>query len=257
LPLILLPGLMSAGIGSLVFTGMGNQTGLSTAAWELSPLPLPAYSGPDLSDFGWTLVLAPLAAVAVFVVVEIGRRTARVVRLRPIVIVPIAGLVVATLALIFQEATDKPAEAVLFSGETSLATLFASPLALSTLTALLVLKGLAWGVSLGSARGGPTFPAIFLGAAAGLIAGHLPGFAESQGVAMLMGAACVAVLRLPLTSVLLATVLSAPAGVGVVPLIVVGVVVAYIVVEILAARFPALEPTHDEAPAAEPVAARP
>jgi H+/Cl- antiporter ClcA len=254
LPLILLPGLIAAGIGSLVFIGMGDRTGLSTAAWELHPLPLPSLGGPDLSDFAWTVALAPLAAAAVFLAVEIGRRTARIVALRPVAIVPLAGLLVAALAIVFHELTDKPSAAVLFSGETSLQDLFVSPLAISTLVALLVCKGLAWGVSLGSARGGPTFPAIFLGAAAGLVAAHLPGYAESQAVGVLMGAACVAVLRLPLTSVLIAFVLSSQAGTGVIPLIIVAVAIAYITVELLAARFPALE-REDEASAAAPAAA--
>ncbi len=161
------------------------------------------------------------------------------------VIVPIAGVAVAALAIAFHEVTDASSDAVLFSGETALGALFASSYAVSTLTALLVFKGLAWGISLGSARGGPAFPAIFLGGVAGLMTGHLPGFSESQGVAVLMGAMCVATLRLPLTSVLLAFVLTSSAGVAITPLIIVGVVVAYITTEVLSARFEA--PSHEAA----------
>ena len=47
---------------------------------------------------------------------------------------------------------------------------------LAALAWLIVFKGLAYGLSLGSFRGGPTFPALFLGAAAGIMASHLPGF---------------------------------------------------------------------------------
>ena len=42
LTLMLLPGLTAAGIGSLVFTGMGSLTGLSSNAYAISPLTLPA-----------------------------------------------------------------------------------------------------------------------------------------------------------------------------------------------------------------------
>jgi chloride channel protein, CIC family len=84
-------------------------------------------------------------------------------------------------------------------------------------------------------RGGPTCPAIFLGVVAGLMAGHLPGYAETQAVAALVGALCVAVLRLPLSSVTIATLLCAKAGLAVVPLIVVGVTVAYGTSEVLTA----------------------
>ena len=105
----------------------------------------------------------------------------------------------------------------------------------TTLALLIVFKGLAWSISLGSFRGGPTFPALFLGVVAGLMASHLPGYAETQAVAALMGAACVSVLRLPLASVMIATLLSAKAGLAVAPLIVVAVAVAYLTSEALTA----------------------
>ena len=58
LPLILLPGLMSAGIGSVIFIGMGHWTGLSSAAYALSPISLPAFSTLTAAEFGWAIVLA-------------------------------------------------------------------------------------------------------------------------------------------------------------------------------------------------------
>ena len=73
-------------------------------------------------------------------------------------------------------------------------------LALSTLAFLLLFKGLAWSISLGSFRGGPTFPALFIGAVGGLLAAHLPGFSETPAVAVLMAATVVSILRLPLSA---------------------------------------------------------
>ena len=67
------------------------------------------------------------------------------------------------------------------------------------------------------------------------MASHLPGYAETQAVAALSGAACVSVLRLPLASVMIATLLSAKAGLAVAPLIVVAVAVAYLTSEALTA----------------------
>ena len=149
-----------------------------------------------------------------------------------------AGLAVAGLAIVFEQTTDKGVEQVLFSGQDALGPLAADPAAWSvgTLLALLVIKGLAWGISLGSFRGGPTFPALFLGAA-GVAASHLPGFDVTPAVAVGMGAAVVAVLRLPLSAVVLASLLTVQSSLADTPLIIVGVVVAYLVTMALAARF--------------------
>ena len=148
-----------------------------------------------------------------------------------------AGLAVGGLAIAFAEATGSSPDAVLFSGQESFGPLFggAATISLSTLALLLVFKGLAWSISLGSFRGGPTFPAIFLGVVAGLMAGHLPGYGETPAVAALIGASCVCVLRLPLASVMIASLLSAKAGLEVAPLIVVAVAVAYLASESLTA----------------------
>ena len=229
LPLVLLPGLLAAGIGSLVFIGMGGWTGLSTSAWALSPFALPTFSGPGWGDFGWTIVLAIAAALVVFVIVEIARWTTRVVSRRPFVFTTAAALVVGGLAIAFNQATDQPTDAVLFSGQDEFASVLkdASTLSLTTLGLLLVFKGAAWSISLGNFRGGPTFPALFLGLVGGLLAGHLPGFSETPAVAVLMGAGVVSILRLPLSSVV---------GLGVAPLIIVAVVAAYIATEVLSAR---------------------
>ena len=55
----------------------------------------------------------------------------------------------------------EPTTAVLFSGESAFGSLFdsAATISLTTLALLLLFKGLAWSVSLGNFRGGPTFPA--------------------------------------------------------------------------------------------------
>ena len=173
-----------------------------------------------------------------------------------------AGLCVGGLAIAFAETTGESPDAVLFSGESAFGSLFAqaSTITLGTLALLLVFKGLAWSISLGSFRGGPTFPALFLGVAAGLMAAHLPGYAETPAVAALMGAACVAVLRLPLASVMIATLLSAKAGLAVTPLIVVAVVVAYLTSETLTAYVDArvgAAPAAASEPTAGPTAGTP
>jgi hypothetical protein len=94
----------------------------------------------------------------------------------------------------------------------------------------------AWGVSMGSFRGGPVFPAIFVGTVGGLLASHLPGFPEGAAVATVMAATVAAVLRLPLASVVIALTLSSSAGADATPLIIVAAAVSYIMVDVLEGR---------------------
>ena len=165
LPLIVLPGLMAAGIGSLVFVGMGDWTGLSTSAYSLVPLHLAPFSQPTLGQIGWTIVIGLAAAVFTIPVRRLGLLTAKFVPKLPFVIIPAVGLVVAGLAIGFDQITDKGIDEVLFSGQSALPGFVQNGGAwsLGTLALLFLCKGLAWGLCLGAFRGGPTFP------------GHVPG----------------------------------------------------------------------------------
>ena len=97
-----------------------------------------------------------------------------------------------------------------------------------TLLLLLVCKGPAYGASLSSFRGGPTFPGMFLGAAGGIALSHLPGLPMVAGAGMGIGAMTCAMLRLPLTSVLLTTIFLASDGLALTPIVILAVVVSYV-----------------------------
>ena len=247
LTLVLLPGLLAAGTGSLVSIGMGSWTGLSTSAYALGSVEgLAKFARPDIADFGWTIALALAVALACVLMIGIGRRTVGVVAKRRFVLLPAVGLIVAGLAIAFQQTTGKPFQEVLFSGQSSTPDLVtkAGTWSIGALALLIVFKGVAYSLSLGSFRGGPTFPALFLGAVAGLMAGQLPGFSITPAVAVGMAAAVAAVLRLPLSAILIGVILTNGSGVGSGPLIIVGSIVAYMVSQTL------LPPPAPEAPAA-------
>jgi H+/Cl- antiporter ClcA len=250
LPVILVPGLLAAGIGGLVFTGLGSWSGLSTSAYALSPIALPTFSKPSWGDVAWTVALAFTAAIVTYALVALARWTKRIVDTRPMLLTAAAALVVGGLAIAFNEATGQPITAVLFSGQNAFGDLAKSEstLPLSTLALLLLFKGLAWAVSLGNFRGGPAFPALFLGATAGILAAHLPGLAQTPAVAALMAAGCAAVLRLPLSSVVITLVLISQAGVGITSLIVVAAVVAFVTVEALDGLLSGFRESASEAP---------
>jgi hypothetical protein len=99
LPLILLPGLIAAGMGSLVFVGMGSLTGLSTGAYAISPLALPAYSEPTLGAFAWTIAIAAVAAVVTFLIIEVGRKTEVFVTKRRVAFSVLTSLAIGVLAI--------------------------------------------------------------------------------------------------------------------------------------------------------------
>ncbi|MBV9311201.1 MAG: chloride channel protein [Solirubrobacterales bacterium] len=237
LPLVLVPGLLAAGIGSLISIGMGSFTGLSSSAFALGVLPLPTFDRPDIAEFGWTIALALAVAVVAQIALRLGMETLHVVTRRLLLLLPLVGLIVAGLAIAFTQATGKSINEVLFSGESQLPGLVAQAgtWSLSALALLIAFKGVAYGLSLGSFRGGPTFPAIYLGAAGGIMASHLAGFPLTPAVAVGIGAGTAAVLKLPLSAVVVATLLTKKSGVGAEPLIIVGVVVSYVVTLLLSA----------------------
>ena len=236
--MLLLPGLTAAGIGSLLSLGLGSWTGVDTSDYALGSLTLPHLARPDIVDFAWTIPLAIAIAVGVYLIRRIALSLLPLVQSREAVLLPLAGLAVGGLAIAFSQLKDKPVDQVLFSGESALPSFVsgADTWTVAALLLLLLFKGLAWAISLASFRGGPIFPALFIGAAAGLAASHLAGFAETAAVAVGMGAAVAAILQLPLSAVILAVLLTGQPGYGATPLIIVGVVVAYVTTRALSAR---------------------
>ncbi|MFJ9413458.1 chloride channel protein [Streptomyces sp. NPDC101227] len=229
LGVMLVPGLLAAGIGALIFTGLGDWTGLGT--YSLTVQHVPKAADPALPEFGWALAIGVLCALTGFGVHRLSRFLKdRVARHRLPATVALA-LVVGALAIGFAEATGKPASELLYSGQSALGSLFGATTGYSAaaLVLLVVGKGLAYCASLSCFRGGPIFPAMFIGAAGGIALAHLPGLTDTAGFAMGIGAMTVAMFRLPMTAVLLATLLLGRSGLTVMPLVIVAVVVAYVV----------------------------
>ena len=255
LRVVLVPGLIASGIGTLVSLGIGSLSGLSSKDYALGPLPLAPLGHLEPAQFGWTIAIALVVAVVASFVQRGGLLTYRVVSRRQLlVLLPAIGLIIGGLAIAFSQITGKSVDEVLFSGQDQLPGLIsqAGTWSLAALAWVIVFKGLAYALSLGSFRGGPVFPALFLGAAGGIMCSHLPGFPLAAAVPVSIGAAMVAMLRLPLSAVIVATLLTSRAGVNVEPLIIVGVAVAYVttvaIARSLAQASPA-EPRSEPAPA--------
>ena len=131
---------------------------------------------------------------------------------------------------VFRAIADRPVDLVLFSGQTELPAIVAEGSA-GVLVLLVVAKGLAYALSLGSGfRGGPVFPAIALGVAAAVAAADvLPGLNTTPAVAAGIAAGTTAVLRVPFTAVLLATLLLGSSAFDVAPIAVLAAAVAWLV----------------------------
>ena len=250
LGLVLVPGLLAAGVGSLMFIGLDAWTGLGTFSLAIPGLPpvgaahrrrVPVGAG----DRGPG---CPASAIGIR---WLGLFLRPHVERRIVLLTPVVGLAIAGLAIAYAVGhRTRPPPRCCSPGSPRSAR--SSPTAPATRSARCSCswpaRALAYGLSLSSFRGGPTFPALFIGAVGGVALSHLPGLPLVDGVAMGIGAMSVVMLRLPLTSVLLATLLLASDGLAVMPLVIVAVVVAYV----LSARLrPSAQSGAPPAPAAE------
>lgn len=250
LSLVALPGLLASGVGALVFVGLDNWTGLGTFSLSLTSVP-PAVE-PTVATMAWALVMGAAGALLGWLIRWIGLTLRPVVHVSRVLVTACLGLVIGLTAMAYQLISGNSFTQVLFSGQDALPELVenATDYSLGVLILLAVCKTVAYGLSLSAFRGGPVFPAMFIGAVLGIAANALPGMSLAPAIGMGIGAMSAAMLRLPLTSTLLATLLLGADGLVVTPQVVVAVAVAFVVTNMLPA--PAQRPAQKPAPASAP-----
>lgn len=226
---VLVPGLLAAGVGSLIYVGLGNWTGFGT--FSLAVPDIPPVGSPDGAEFLWAIAIGVIAAILGACIRRLALVLQAIVERRPIVYLPIAGVAIGVLALVFVETTDRSSSFVLFSGQDQLSPLIedAAGWTAGALLLLALCKGLAYAAALSGFRGGPVFPGMFIGAVLGIALSHLPGLPMIAGAAMGIGAMTVAMLGLPLVAVLLVMLFFQVDGLALTPLVIVAVVVSYVV----------------------------
>jgi H+/Cl- antiporter ClcA len=230
--LVVLPCLLSSGVGALLFTGLGDWTGFEIGALaipDLVPVRL------DVADVVWALPVAAAMAVVTWVVFLGGRRTARLAASHAMATPVGAGLIAGAAACVYALLTGHSPAEVAMSGQATLPVLAADPAAWSTgaLIALLTFKAIAYALCLGAFRGGAIFPAVMLGAAFGVLASTLiPHLAVLPAIAIGM-AAGTAVIGFPVTSVVLVVLLLGNAAASLMPVVILAVVAAMVVQEML------------------------
>jgi H+/Cl- antiporter ClcA len=207
---VLLPGLVAAAIGWLLFEGLGDWGGLETTALTIPGLP--TYDRTSVRDLLLAIAIGIGVALACEAVRILARQTlAGEARLEVGPLLLGGGFSVGLIALA-ADALGAESQDVLFSGQDSVPALITETSA-TTLLVLVVAKALAYGICLGCGfRGGPVFPAIFLGV--GLAMFPVIWFDVSPTLAVAVGAAAGAagVTRLLFAPLLFAALLVSSSG---------------------------------------------
>jgi H+/Cl- antiporter ClcA len=225
---ILVPGLVAAGSGALLFTGVANWPGVGSFSFSLPPLP--DYPTVRIEDLAWCLLVAVVSGLAVILSWRFALIVADVAKQRQSAILVGVGLLVGLLAVVFRAVTGQPVDLVLFSGQSALPELIALSSA-GVLVLLIVEKALAYGLSLGSGfrGGGPIFPATFLGIGIGVLASLvLPGLELTPAVITGLAAGSAAVLRAPFFGALFAALLGGSVAAETIPLAILGAVIGWL-----------------------------
>jgi len=213
---VLLPGFVAAAVGYLVFLGVGPYTGAPAPGLQVPDLP--AYVGTSVPDLIIAIVVGVVTAALIVAIngaakrvaaLQDGRQGDRGVGL--VAALLLGGLAVgalAQLATVFGVAPDD----VLFSGQASIPALV-SESSLIALVVLVIAKAAAYVVSLATGfRGGPIFPAVFLGVGVAAFAVELFGTSPTFAIAIGCAAGMAAQTRLVVTSMLFAALLVGSGG---------------------------------------------
>ena len=209
--------------------GLDSLTGFGSFSLTVSSIP--HVGSPTGVEFLWAIVIGLGAALAATGIFKLATMLRPLVERRRLLLTPVVGLAVAGLAIAFAAGTGRSSSEVLFSGQIALPTLVqqAAGWTVGALLLLLVCKGLAYAISLSSFRGGPIFPSMFIGAAGGIALSHVGGLPMIAGAAMGVGAMIAGALKMPMTAVLLPSLLFLSDAVTLMPLVIVAVVVSYVV----------------------------
>ena len=227
--IVLIPGLLAAGVGSLIFVGLNSLTGFGSFSLAVSSIP--HVGSPTGVEFLWAIVIGIGAAVLATGIFRLATMLRPLVERSRVLLTPVAGLAVGGLAIAFAAGTGRSSSEVLFSGQSALSTLVqqAASWTVGALLLLMLCKGLAYAISLSGFRGGPIFPSMFIGAAGGIALSHVGGLPMIAGAAMGVGAMVAGALKMPFTAVLLPSLLFLSDAVTLMPVVIVAVVVSYVV----------------------------
>ena len=207
---VLLPGFVAAAVGYLIFIGFGSWGGLDAPGLQIPHLP--EFSGTHLDGLPVAIVVGLLGALTVAAVRAVGHRVEDETARRGMVPLLLAGGLAVGLLALLADALGADSQDVLFSGQTSLGTIVHEQ-STKVLLVVVVAKFLAYGVSLGCGfRGGPIFPACFLGVALASFAVAWFDVSPTLAIAVGTAAGMAAQTRLLVSPILFSALLVGSAG---------------------------------------------
>ncbi|HET8754927.1 MAG TPA: chloride channel protein [Solirubrobacteraceae bacterium] len=231
----LLPGFVAAAVGYLIFVGFGDWGGLDTPG--LTVPDLAPYQGTHLLDLLVAIAVGVLTALAIVVIHRFTHDVAeRAEQRRTMPVLLLAGGLAVGLLALLADALGADANEILFSGQSAIPELIHEQTT-SVLLLILAAKAAAYAVTLASGfRGGPIFPAVFLGI--GIATLPVVWFDVSPTLAIAVGAAAgmAAQTRFALTSMLFGALLVGSSGLDAVPAAVLATVAAWLTATALDAR---------------------
>jgi H+/Cl- antiporter ClcA len=227
---VLLPGFVAAAVGYVLFIGLGDWGGL--AAQGLAVPALPPYNGTHVYD----LLIAIAVGIVAAVIIAAIRRTAGDLEREgprrygmPVLLIG-GGLAVGLIAQVAGW-LGADSQDVLFSGQSAIPDVAATTSS-AILLLLLAAKAVGYGISLGCGfRGGPVFPAVFVGIALAEFPHTWFGMSPTVAVAIGAAAGMAAGTRLLVTSVLFAALLVGTAGIDATPAAVLAAAAAWLTVQ--------------------------
>lgn len=224
----LLPVMVALGAGYAIQVGFDRLPGVGTS--RLAVPGLAPYETLSVIDLLVSLPTALVAGLVAALAIEAGHRIRAQSAPRPLVGLLVAGMVVAAMALAVQFSTTLSVDAVLFSGQSEIPTILAVT-SVGTLLLVGITKAVAYSFSLGGGfRGGMVFPAVYLGVVVGTLASLVvPSSELAPLVAAGIAAGSAAVVRLPITSTLLAVLLCSGSGLAITVPAIIGACVGVLV----------------------------
>ncbi|MQA74645.1 MAG: chloride channel protein [Solirubrobacterales bacterium] len=223
----LLPGLVSAAIGYLIFVGLGNWGGLEQTILTVPGLPV--YEGTHLLDLLVGLVAGVVIALLLAGVRLVAARVAALAGGRLSVERALVGgaLAIGLVALI-AEGLGAQSKDVLFSGQETVPEIVAEG-SVGVILVIVIGKAIGYAISLGCGfRGGPVFPAILLGVGVASVAVALFDVSPTLAVAVGTAAGMAAMTRLLFASLFFAMLLVGTHGLDAAPAAVLAAAAAWV-----------------------------